>query len=107
MEREYKIAKCGLTTWSKCRTRNTNLKECETCALVKRKNDNWKMIDRKPHKKCNRCGKFLPLDKFYKKTIHSRNGKTYESTEWTCKICRSEVERAKYRAKRKGNRIAI
>ena len=85
-----KRAKCGLTTLSRCRTKNAHLPECETCTFVRRVSDKWKMIDRKPHKKCNRCGRFLTLDKFYPKKIHSRNGKTYESTEWVCKMCRSE-----------------
>ena len=45
------LAKCGLTTLSKCKTRKANLKECEGCKLVTRVSDRWKMIDRKPHKK--------------------------------------------------------
>lgn len=91
-----KRAKCGLTTWSRCRTRNAHLQECETCTLVKRIADNWKMIDRKPHRKCKRCGRFLTLDKFYPKKIKKPDGKVYETTESVCKMCRSELGKLRY-----------
>lgn len=95
-EDKAKRAKCGLTTLSRCRTKNAHLKECETCTLVKRVSDRWRMIDRKPHKKCNRCGRFLALDKFYPKKVHSPNGKTYETVECVCKMCRSELGKLRY-----------
>jgi len=83
------VAKCGLTTLSKCRTQKADLKECEECKLVTRVSDRWKMIDRKPHKKCRCCGVFLPLDRFYPKRIKKPDGKIYEATEGICKMCRS------------------
>ena len=64
-----KMAKCGLTTLSKCRTRKANLPECDGCKFVLRRFDRWKMIDKKPHKKCLSCGKFLPVNKFYVKKV--------------------------------------
>ena len=91
-----KRAKCGLTTLSRCRTQNAHLPECETCTLVRRIAGKWKMIDRKPHKKCNKCGRFLTLDKFYPKKIKKPNGKVYETTESVCKMCRSELNRLRY-----------
>lgn len=93
------LAKCGLATLSKCKTRKANLKECEGCKLVTRLTDRWKMIGRKPHKKCRCCGVFLPLDKFYPKRIKKPDGRIYEATEGTCKKCRSR----EYMKKKYGN----
>ena len=86
---QAKRAKCGLTTLSRCRSKNAKLPECETCTLVKRITDIWKIIDQKPHRKCRRCGEFLPLDNFYPKKIKKKDGKVYETTETVCKMCRS------------------
>jgi hypothetical protein len=83
------MAKCGLTTLSKCKTRKAKLKECEGCKLVTRVSDRWKMIDRKPHKKCRCCGVFLQLDMYYQKRIKKPDGTIYEATEGICKKCRS------------------
>ena len=84
------MAKCGLTSLSRCKLNNAGLPECEGCKLVSRANDRWKMIDRKPHKKCRKCGEFLPLDKFYPKKIKKPDGVIYETTEGVCKMCRSK-----------------
>lgn len=58
-----------------------------------------------PHKRCNRCGKFLPLSKFYPRKVKNEDGKVYESQECVCKMCRSEMY---YESKPKkiGNRKA-
>lgn len=96
LRREAKLAKCGLTSLSRCRTDKAGLDECKTCNLVSRMKDKWKMINKKPHRKCNRCGTFLPLEKFYPKKIRKPNGVVYESVECVCKMCRSEVEKEKY-----------
>jgi hypothetical protein len=85
----YHMAKCGLTTLSKCKTQKANLKECESCKLVTRVADRWKMIDRKPHRKCWKCGVFLPLDMYYPKRIKKPDGTIYETVEGICKKCRS------------------
>lgn len=96
LRRDAKLAKCGLTSLSRCRTDKAGLDECKTCKLVHRMKDRWKMIDRHPHRKCNRCGAFLPLSKFYPKKIRKPNGVVYESVECVCKMCRSIVEKEKY-----------
>ena len=83
------MAKCGLTTLSKCKTRKANLKECEGCKLVTRVSDRWKMIDHKPHKKCRKCGVLLPLNMYYPKSIKKPDGTIYEATDGICKMCRS------------------
>lgn len=64
--------------------------DCHTCELVRRYRDKWKMIDRKPHKKCNCCGEFLPLGRFYKRNVKKPGGIVYECTGGTCKMCLSE-----------------
>lgn len=86
-----KMAKCGLTSLHRCKTRRAGLDECNGCNLVARVNERWKMIDRKPHRKCRRCGRFLPLDKFYPKKIKKKDGTVFETTETVCKVCRSEM----------------
>lgn len=40
------MAKCGLTSLSRCKLRKAGLPECEGCKLVSRASDRWKMIDR-------------------------------------------------------------
>lgn len=98
-------AKCGLTALSRCKKRTANLPECVGCTLVSRRADRWKMIERIPHKRCNRCGKFLPLSKFYPRKVKNADGKVYESQECVCKMCRSDMY---YESKPKkiGNRKA-
>lgn len=94
------LAKCGLTTLSKCRTQKANLPECETCSFVKRRASLWKMIDKKPHKKCCRCGEFLPLFRFSPKVIKKPDGKVYETYESMCRLCKSEYGKEKLKAER-------
>ena len=94
------LAKCGLTTLSKCRTQKANLPECETCSFVTRRASLWKMIDQKPHKKCCRCGEFLPLFRFSPKVIKKPNGKVYETYESMCRMCKSEYWKEKLKAER-------
>ena len=88
-----RMAKCGLTSLYRCRTRRAGLDECNGCKLVARVSERWKMIDRKPHKRCRRCGKFLPLDKYYPKKLRKKDGTVYEITDTVCKICRSVMYR--------------
>lgn len=90
-----RMAKCGLTSFSRCRAGTSGLKDCETCDLVNKSSKRWKMIDRKPHKKCKRCGKFLPVDKFYPRKIQKPNGVVYDTREVVCKMCRSEMYKEK------------
>ena len=96
-----RMAKCGLTSLYRCQKRRTGMEKCKTCKLVVRVDDRWKMIDRKPHRKCRRCGKFLPLDKFYPKKIKKKDGTVYETTETVCKVCRSEMYYEKANALKK------
>lgn len=84
------MAKCGLTSLSRCKLRKAGLPECEGCKLVTRASDRWKMIDRKPYRKCRRCGEFRPLSMFYPKKIKKPDGRIYETNESMCKLCRSE-----------------
>lgn len=93
------MAKCGLTSMSRCKLGTARLKECVDCKLVVRIIDRWKMINRTPHKKCRCCGVFLPLNKFYPKRVKKPNGKVYEATEGICKMCRS-IESKKKRKER-------
>lgn len=85
------MAKCGLTTLSRCKKQTADLKECDGCKLVTRVSDRWKMIDRKPHKMCRCCGEWLSLDKFYGKRVKKPDGRIYEATEGICKMCRSRI----------------
>lgn len=86
-----RMAKCGLTSYSRCKAGTSGLKECESCDLVNKVSKRWKMIDRKPHKRCKRCGKFLPIEKFYPRKIKKPNGVVYDTLEVVCKMCRSEL----------------
>lgn len=96
---EYKMAKCGLTTLSKCKRMKANLKECDGCKLVTRVADRWKVVDGKKYKKCGCCGNFLPVDMFYPKRIKKPDGRLCDSTEGLCKICRSVQGKEAYKRK--------
>ena len=65
------------------------------------------MIDRKPHKKCKHCGRFLPVDKFYPRSIKKSNGVVYRTIEPVCKICRSRmrIDKIKEEIKRQPNTL--
>ena len=94
------IAKCGLVPLSRCRLRTANLKECETCTLVKRWTDKWKMVNRKPVRQCSRCKEFKPLDAYYPKKVYYKD-KVYELLECACKVCRKKEYDKRMAAKRK------
>lgn len=87
----FLMAKCGLTTRSRCSRDTAGLKECEDCKLVIRHSSRWKMIDRKPYRKCNRCGEFLPLERFGPKIVRAKTGVVYHTVECVCKRCRSAM----------------
>lgn len=89
------MSPCGKTSLSRCRMSTANLEECKGCTLVKRNRDKWKMINRKPHKRCNECGEFLPLERYYSRIIKKENGAVYECTAGTCKMRMSEKRRKK------------
>lgn len=89
------MAKCGLTSLSRCKTNTAGLEECATCTLVNKASRRWKMIDRKPHKKCKNCGKFLPVEKFYPRSIKKPNGVVYKTLDPVCKMCRSVMRMEK------------
>lgn len=93
------MAKCGLTSFSRCRKGKANLKECDGCKLVTRVADRWKVVDGKIKKKCGCCGKFLPVDMFYPKRIKKPDGRVYESTQGVCKMCKSRMEKEAYKRK--------
>ena len=93
-----KMAKCGLTSLSRCKLRKAGLEECKTCKLVSRVTDRWKIIDMKPHKKCGHCGKFLPLTKFYSRKIIKPNGVVYNAYQGICKMCRSKIRYERIKA---------
>jgi hypothetical protein len=94
-----KMAKCGLTSFWKCRQQIAGLVECKSCSLVVRIYSRWKMVDRKPQKKCSRCGKFLPLDEYYMRHV-KKDGKVYEYEMSECKMCVSEIRKEQYRKKK-------
>ena len=100
------MAKCGLTSRSRCVYRKANLEECKTCTLVKRWTDKWKMVDRKPVRQCCKCKEFKPLGAFYpKKVVHG--DKVYACLECICKECRHQQYVERKRNKDKGNRKAV
>lgn len=49
-------------------------------------------------RKCPACGKVLPVHRFYPKTVHHPNGKTYYTRDSWCDICKSRKGR-EYRKK--------
>lgn len=97
------LAKCGLTSHSRCRANTAYLKECETCTLVNKASKRWKMIDRKPYKKCKNCGEFKSVESFYPRRIRKPNGVVYETTEPVCKVCRSVMRIRKIKEDMKKN----
>lgn len=94
-----KMAKCGLTSFWKCRQNTAGLAECKECKLVTRMYDRWKMIDRKPYKRCSRCGEFVPVDDFYVRKV-KKNGKLYEYGMSECKKCVSGIRKNQYQKKK-------
>lgn len=95
-----KYSKCGLSSYYRCATNTAGLDECKACTLVKRRVSNWKMINRKPYKRCSICGEFRPLSKFYPKKIKRPNGVVYYSYESACKLCRSSIRKKEYYEKK-------
>ena len=93
------MAKCGLTSLSRCKLRKAGLPECEGCKLVTRASDRWKMIDRKPYKRCSRCGEFVSVDDFYVRKV-KKNGKLYEYGMSECKKCVSGIRKNQYQKRK-------
>lgn len=83
-----RMAPCGRTSKSRC-LRNMELPECAGCTLISRMYSRWRMVDRKPMIVCSRCGRTLPVEDFYRKTVR-RGDKVYETYEYMCRKCRSE-----------------
>lgn len=91
------MSKCGRTSLSRCRRNTAGFPECKGCKLVTRASDRWKMIDKKPYRKCRGCGKFLPVGMYYVRRIKRPDGTIYKTIEGLCKLCRSK----KYERKRR------
>lgn len=77
---------CGKATLNRCRRNKANLPECDRCTLVRRWYQSYVMIDRKPHKKCVKCGETKPLDEFYYNSTR-RGEKSYKRYSSECKEC--------------------
>ena len=83
------FAKCGKRSLAYCRRYGTI--ECGPCEIVKRKPRNRVIVDGVECKLCTRCGRVLPLFRFFDRIAH-HNGKEYHlKTSW-CKMCMSEVQ---------------
>lgn len=85
-----RVAPCGKTSLTRCKTRTAGMEECIGCKLVNRMSDHWRMVDRVPERKCCICGKWLPMHCFYPRTV-IRNGRKYEGYEGRCKLCKVET----------------
>ena len=82
------FAKCGKYSLAYCRRYGAI--ECGSCEIVKRKPRNRVMVDGVEHKLCTRCGRVLPLFRFFDR-IARHNGKEYHLKASWCKMCMSEV----------------
>lgn len=93
------MARCGKTTKQRCIRQSAELPECEDCNLVKRQYQNWKMIDKKPHKKCAMCGEWKHTDDFYQRDVKGVKN-TYRYVDYICKECRKQYQTELNRKKR-------
>lgn len=85
-----RMAPCGKTSMSRCRKMKDELPECKECSFVRKLSRLWKMENRKPMKKCCRCGRWLQLSAYYERSVII-NGKRYEGYHsGACKMCVSD-----------------
>lgn len=84
------MAKCGLTSFSRCKNQNAGLPECIGCELVTRRVSRLKVINGRIYSQCRCCGELRPLSMFYPKKYKKPGGRVYETHETMCKICRSK-----------------
>lgn len=90
------FSKCGRYSLSYCRRYGAS--ECGDCGLISRKHKNRITVDGAEKKVCTRCGRILPLSRFYDRTVQ-RNGKVYHLKASRCKMCMSEVQCERNRRK--------
>ena len=68
------FAKCGKHSLAYCRRYGAS--ECGPCEIVRRKPRNWVVVDGVERKLCTRCGRALPLSRFFDRTAR-RNIRKY------------------------------
>lgn len=93
------FAKCGKHSLAYCRRYGAS--ECGPCEIVRRNPRNRVVVDGVERKLCTRCGRALPLSRFFDRTAR-RNGKEYHLKASWCKMCMAEVQNERNR-KRKMN----
>lgn len=95
-----RFAKCGVKSLAHCRQYRGTAEDCAGCQLIRRKPKN-RMIasDGQEMKLCTKCGRWLPLFRFYEYKV-KRSGKTYQVLTSWCRQClsSSNCKRAKKKA---------
>ena len=92
------FAKCGKHSLAYCRRYGAS--ECGPCEIVRRKPRNRVVVDGVERKLCPRCGRALPLSRFFDR-IARRNGKEYHLKASWCKMCMAEVQSERNRKNNK------
>lgn len=84
-----RFAKCGIKSLAHCRQYRGTAEDCAGCQLIRRKPKN-RMIasDGQELKLCTKCGRWLPLFRFYEQNV-VRNGKVYHPLTSECRQCKS------------------
>ena len=92
-----RLSACGRTSLARCIRKTAGFVECKGCTLVYHRSSIWTVINGKLCKKCSRCGKFLPVNKYHNCTKHLKTGPK-QSIVPMCKMCISEIRYERIKA---------
>lgn len=88
------LAPCGKVSHSSCKRYKGRLEICAGCTLVRRYGERGgTMVNGVLMRRCCICGELRPAHRFYPKTIHHPNGKTYYTRDSLCDICKTRKAR--------------
>lgn len=92
-----RFAPCGKISLYSCYKYKGALVECSGCNLRKYQQRGGVVVDGQLMRRCTSCGKLLPVNRFYKRTIRHPNGKVYHTREPVCGYCKSLKKKEKIR----------
>lgn len=93
------LAPCGKLSLSKCHRYKGRLEECKGCTLIRRKMKTKQPSEDEDRRVCPKCGKELPLFRFYRRTVRNGDKEYLCYTSW-CKMCSSEYVKNRYKEKK-------
>nr|DAU76588.1 MAG TPA: Stc1 domain [Caudoviricetes sp.] len=92
-----RFAKCNKKSLAHCRKYRNTDSECKTCQLIRKRISNKYQTENEVYTKklCSQCGRYLPLHRFYPRTI-KRKDKTYHTYTSACKLCMNKPKQIIY-----------